>query len=84
MKNLLIGLLMLVTTNLFANPALLLQDDLKVIVPDPPSFPITESIACVKDKLYAISKSKAHVTVETIYEYNKLLKVWVPRTCKKA
>ena len=73
MKNLLIGLLMLVTTNVMAEK-----------IPEPPSYNTTESMACVKGQLYAVSKSEVHVLVETVFEYNKLLKVWVPRKCKEA
>jgi hypothetical protein len=74
MKKLLIGLLMLVTTNVMA---------IGVEKTPPPTFPVTTTDDCVKGKLYNIERSEAHVTVQRVYEYNKLLNAWFHITCKK-
>ena len=75
MKNLLIGLLMLVTTNLMATP---------VIKAEPPSYEVSTRIECVKGISYHIEESEVHVLVEKMYKYHKALNTWKPLTCTGA
>jgi len=73
MKKLLIGLLMLVVTNLMAAP--------KEIIPEPPAYDVTETMVCKNNIMYHVEKSKVHMLVEQVWDYNKIKKVWEVKTC---
>lgn len=75
MRKLLIGLLMVVTTNLLATP---IEEKAS-----PPTFPTEVSQVCEKGISYRIEKSEIHILVEQIFQYHKELNVWHPMKCKE-
>lgn len=77
MKKLLIGLLMLVTTNLMANEPI-------EQIPPAPSFKIHEATKCIDNTLYHLEWNEVSYLAQQVWEYDPTLKDWAPILCVEA